>query len=117
MGIAQNLYHWLDAFWLFPALFLMEKGKKLLTCLFILSCVLLLRLQLELMNSIGFPRGVLGWVSMGLYERGLVVYGLFTAFFLLIAYFSKGSAKSIHMAASITILITAFCLSSLVMAL
>lgn len=117
MSLAQTLYHYMDLLWIPVALLLMEKGKRLFTCGFVLSCALLLRLQVELMESIGFHKGFFGLLKGDVFSRGLIVYGLFTLIFLLLAYFSPGSDKNIHIAASITIFFAAFCISTLVMVL
>jgi hypothetical protein len=117
MSLAQTLYHWIDLFWIPVALLTMEKGKRLFTVGFILSCVLLLRLQVELMQHIGFPRGIFGVMESSIYARGLITYGAFITLFMLMAYYSKGVDKSIHIAASITMMIAALCVSALVMVL
>lgn len=117
MSLVQTLYQWIDLLWIPAALLTMEKGKKIFTCIFIFFCITLLRLQLELMAALGFPQGFLGLIEMGVYERGLISYGLFILLFLVLAYFSPGADKNIHIAASITILIAAFCVSMLFMAL
>ena len=114
---AQTLYEWMDLLWIPIALLLMEKGKKIFTCLFILGCVLLLRLQLDLLGQIGRPNGLLGWIETDAYLRGVACYGVFIALFLLLARLSPGSDKNVHIAASITLMILAFCLSSLIMLL
>lgn len=115
--IMHGLLSWADLFWLPVAFLTMERGKRLLTCGFVLSCALLLRLQVELLHGIGYPYGFFGLMAAPVMIRGLVTYGVFILLFLLLAYFSKGSDKSIHIAASITIMIVAFCVSSLVMVL
>lgn len=113
----HNILSWIDFLWVPVAFATMERGKKLFTCGFVLSCSLLLRLQVELLQQTGFSRGVFGLVQMPLFNRGLIVYGGFILLFLLLAYFSKGADRNVHMAASITILIAAFCVSTLVMVL
>ena len=50
MSLAQTLYQWIDLLWIPVALLTMEKGKRLFTVGFICACVLLLRLQVELMG-------------------------------------------------------------------
>ncbi len=94
-----------------------ERGKWLLTSGFVLACVFMLRLQLELMGAIGLPRGFFGLMDASLYNRGLITYAVFIGLFLILAHLSRGGDKNVHMAASITILILAFCVSSLVMVL
>lgn len=117
MITAQTLYQWLDLLWVPLALLTMERGKRLLTVLFVLSCVLMLRLQMELLHSMGFPAGIFGLIETSLYVRGLVIYAFFIGLFMILAYFSKGGDKNVHIAASITMLIASFCLSSLIMVL
>jgi hypothetical protein len=108
---------WIDLLWFPVAFALSEKGKRLLACLFVLSCVLLLRLQVEFMTESGHARGYLHWLSSDVLSRGQVVYAFFIALFLLLAWFSKGVDRNIYLAASISILITAFCISSAIMVL
>jgi hypothetical protein len=117
MSLAQTLYQWIDLLWVPLALVLMERGKKLFTCAFVLSCVLLLRLQIELLQQLGYGRGFLGLLESAIYPRGLITYGVFTGLFIFLAYYSKGADKNVHIAASITILIAAFCVSSFIMVL
>lgn len=117
MITAQTCFQWIDLLWIPLALLLMERGKRLLTCLFILSCVLLLRLQIELLHSIGFPGGIFRLIETSIYVRGLIVYGFFIGLFLILAYWSRGGDKNVHIAASITMLIASFCVSSLIMVL
>ncbi|PZQ46725.1 MAG: hypothetical protein DI551_04540 [Micavibrio aeruginosavorus] len=117
MTLAQIFYQWIDLFWVPVALLTVEKGKRLFTCGFVLSCVLLLRLQVELLQQIGMPNGFFGWLGADIFLHGVITYGAFVAFFFIFSHFSQGSDKSVHMAASITILIAAFCVSSFIMLL
>lgn len=111
------LYPWIDALWIPFALCIGERGKRLLTVGFILACIVLLRLQVELMGSMGLEYGFFDFMKSTAFDRGLVVYGVFIALFLFLAHFSKGGDKTVHMAASITILIMSFCVSTLIMVL
>lgn len=113
----QTFYPWIDLLWIPVGWLAVERGKRLLTTGFVLSCVLLLRLQVELMQSIGAPYGFFGFMKSSIFERGLTCYGVFIGLFLLLAHFSKGGDKNVHIAASITILIMGFCVSALVMVL
>jgi hypothetical protein len=114
---AQTAFEWMDLLWIPFALLIMERGKKLFTCAFVLSCVLLLRLQVELMQQIGYPHGFLHWLDSTIFTRGLITYGTFIGLFMLLAFYSKGGDKNVHIAASITIMIAAFCVSSFIMVL
>lgn len=117
MNLAQTAYQWIDLVWVPIALLTMERGKKIFTCLFVLSCALLLRLQVELLQQMRYPRGIIGFMEADVFTRGLITYGAAIAAFLVLAYYSKGGDKNVHIAASITILIGVFCVSSLVMVL
>jgi hypothetical protein len=113
----QTILPWADLFWVPVALAVAEPGKRLLTAGFAGACVLLLRLQVELLQELGLSRGFFGLMQSDILNRGMVTYGVFILFFLIIAHFSKGTYKTIHLAASITIMITAFCVSTLIMVL
>lgn len=117
MNIPPQIIDWIDLLWVPVALMVVERGKRLFTCGFVLSCSLLLRLEVELLQQLGFPRGFFGFMRSDIFLRGLITYGALIAFFLLLAHYSKGSDKNVHMAASITILIAAFCVSLFIMVL
>ena len=108
---------WIDLIWVPVAFLAVERGKKLFTVAFVLSCAFLVRLQVELLRDLGYPRGIFGLMDAPLLTRGMVTYGLFIGLFLCLAFFSKGGDRNVHMAASITILIAAFCVSLIVMVL
>ena len=117
MIIAQTILPYIDLFWIPVALLAAERGKKLFTAAFAGACALLLRLQVELLQEIGYPGGVFGLIQTDILRRGMVTYSVFILLFLILAHFSKGGNKDVHIAASITIMIAAFCVSSLVMVL
>ena len=113
----SQLYQWIDLLWLPVALVTVHKGQRLLTAIFMLVCIFSLRVQVELMQTLGKPGGFTGLLQAGAYERGLVVYGIVFALFLILAYFSPHTKGVIFLAALLTIYILSFCLSMLVMAI
>lgn len=113
---AAILYN-IDLLWIPVALATMERGKRLKTCAFILGCWLLLRLQVELLREIGMEEGFFGLMDSPVFTRGLITYSVFIFLFLVMAFFSKGADKHVHLAASISMMIAAFCVSTLVMVL
>lgn len=117
MTTIQSLIPWIDLLWVPVSLLVVEKGRKIKTAVFAASCVLMLRFQIELLQSVGFGRGIFGLVDMPVLMRGQITYGLFILFFLLMSYWSPGVNKHVHIAASITIFITAFCISTIAMVL
>ena len=117
MGWGAILFNYIDLAWVPVALVCLHKGQRLAGVLFVLTCAFGLRLQVELMQSIGYPRGFFHLMDAPLFLRGLVTYSAFILFFLILAYFSPRSDRFVMIAASITVFIAAFCVSSLIMVL
>lgn len=107
--------NWLDAIWLPVAAVVVHKGQKLKALVFIIVCMLTMRLQIEIIQSTGFKSGFTGLWNASLYHRGLIVYAVFTTLYLLLSYFSPYTRGVIYLAASISIFFMAFVASSLVM--
>ena len=107
--------NWFDLIWL-PLVFLLAARRHWVKAvLLVLSCVLALRLQVELLAAIGYPHGLLPlWDWPALY-RGYVVYGLFIATFLFLSFYAKRENNYVYLAAAITCFIAAFCVSTVAM--
>jgi len=117
MTIAQTILAWIDLLWIPVSLIAAEPGKRLFAAGFAGACALLLRLQVELLREIGYSNGFFGFMESDILLRGQITYSFFILIFLMLAHFSKGVYKSVYLAASITIMITSFCVSSLIMVL
>lgn len=111
------IYQWIDLVWIPIALLVAHKPHRLLTAGLILICALSLRLQVELMDSIGFDTGILSFMNTPLFQRGIMVYGFVIALFLVLAYFSPRTSKMVFFAAGLSIYILAVCLSTIIMIL
>lgn len=107
--------NWLDALWIPVALFAVHKGQKLKALFFVLVCMGVLRLQVEVMRSINHASGFTGLIGMDAFKRGMIVYAVFILFYLAISWYSPGSRGAIYLAASMTIFFAAFLVSSLAM--
>jgi len=108
---------WIDLIWV-PVAALATKGVfRLKAVLFVLLCSFMLRLQVHLMDDIGFHNGFLHWLHLPLLYRGMIVYGFFIAVFLTLVALSKEHNPYVFIAASITIFTIAFCVSSAAMVL
>ena len=108
---------WIDLAWV-PIVALVTKGAlRIKAVLFVLCCSFMLRLQVRLMSEIGFKEGFLNWIDMPLLQRGMIVYGVFIAIFLLLVGLSKENNAYVFIAASITIFTIAFCISTVAMVL
>ncbi len=113
----NEILQWIDLIWLPVSLLVVHKGQRVLALAYFAACMLMLRLQVELISSIGYPTGILPLLNSGLFLRGLVVYALFNAGYLVIAYFSPGSDKHVFLAASISIFFAALFTSMIIMVL
>lgn len=117
MEIFYASINWLDLLWIPAALLALHKGQRLKAVLFVLACALMLRLQIQLMDAVGYPNGFLGLMSADLYTRGLITYSVFILGFFLLSYASPKVDNFVFVAASISTLIAAFCVSLGIMAL
>ena len=112
-----NLFvtQWLDVLWVFLAPLLVHKGQRFKAVAFMIICMVTLRLQVGIVESTGFKNGFTGLIDWSLMTRGFIVYGIFSAFYLLLSYFSPYTRGPIYLAASLTIFFMAFTVSSLVL--
>lgn len=117
MGWETIIFNYIDLIWVPVALVALHKGHRLLGALFAASCSFVMRLQIELMQAIGHGNGFFHWMHTGLYLRGLITYGVFILLFFMLAHFSPRTDRFVFVAASITIFILAFCVSSAIMVL
>ena len=106
---------WLDVVWIPVAALVVHKGQKLKAVAFVVLCMMVMRLQIEIVESTGFRKGFTGLMDASLYHRGLIVYGVFITIYLLLSYFSPYTKGVIYLAASISIFFMAFLVSSIVM--
>ncbi len=122
MESLQNIFHllvpeWVDLLWLPVAVLIVHKAQKLKALFFVIICIASLRLQMEIMASTGFNSGFTGWIKMDSFQRGLIVYSVFIAIYLLLSYLSPYTKGPIYLAASLSIFFMAFISSSLIMIL
>lgn len=109
------VWNWLDAMWIPLAALVVHKGQKWKACAFIILCMIVLRLQIEIAESMGFAKGVTGLVDWPLIVRGYVIYGFFFFLYLLLSWLSPYTRGAIYLAASLTIFFMAFTVSSIVL--
>ncbi len=115
-----NLLHifmteWLDLLWIPVALAIVHKGQRLKSVFFVITCVACLRLQIGIMASTGYNFGFTGWFEMSSFRRGMIVYAIFIAIFLLLSHLSPYTKGPIYLAACLSIFFMAFIISSLLM--
>jgi hypothetical protein len=108
------ILQWIDIIWLLLAGLVLHKGQRLPALAAILACMVMMRLMIELMESAGYPRGIIGFVSIPVAVRGMAVYSFFYVAYLLYAY-SLRSTGAIFLATSIAIFFAAAFTFALVM--
>ncbi len=109
------LNHYADAAWIPLAALVVNRGQRLKVIGFILLCMLVMRLQIEIVQSTGFAKGFTGWIDMSLYHRGLITYGFFIGLFLILSIFSPMTRGPVYLAACLSIFFMAFVTSFVVM--
>ena len=107
--------NWLEALWLPLSLICVHKGQKLKSLAFVILCMMVMRLQIEIVQSTGFKDGFTGLWHWPIVFRGYAVYGLFTFMFLVLSWFSPRTSGAIYLAASLSIFFMAFVVSSVVL--
>ena len=112
-----NFMDWIDLAWVPLALIALRKGQRFKGVMFVLSCIFSLRLQIELMEEIGYPDGILPFVDYPPLFRGFITYGAFIAVFLILSHISREKDPYVFIAAAITVFIAAFCVSSFILVL
>lgn len=108
---------YLDLFWVPLALAVVHPEQRIKAVVFALCCAGMLRLQVEMMDQIGYPQGFFGWWDWSLLHRGMAGYGVGMALYLLMARLSPRTDVFVMIAASITVFIAAFCVTSAMMVL
>lgn len=112
------VYQWIDLIWLPVAVFVVHERHRIKIGIFILINVLTFRMQLELMDSIGYGEsGILGLLNSDLYIRGLVTYSILYMIVLALAYFSPRTKEIVFFAAVLSIYIIMFAITSVIFCL
>ena len=109
------IYQWVDLLWLPIGWYAVDQKHRLKTLSFIITCILVLRTQVELIESTGFGEGFLPFIEVPAFTRGLIVYSLAITLFLLLAHFSPRTQNIVFFAAALTIFFFAFVISMVFM--
>ena len=109
------ILQYIDLLWLPLGLLAMHKQHRCWAIGFFIGCMLMMRLQAELMVSTGYDNGFLGLFEMGAHRRGQNTYSIFYVIYIALAVYSPGTKGPIFMAASISIFFAALFTSMIVM--
>ncbi len=115
--ITFYIYEWIDLLWIPLVLVVVHRRHWVFAIGFVLACALMLRLQTDFLVSMGYETGIVPWLSSDVFDRGLIVYSIFTGLYLLLSAFSPGSFASVFLGASISIFMAAMTVSTIVMVL
>lgn len=110
-------FQWVDGVWILVALLLAKKNQRLVSIAFIVSCMLMMRMQVEMLASAGFAHGIFKLLPYTIFERGLACYSLLYTVYCAFLKFSPGSRGSILLATVISLFFIGFFVSSFVMLL
>lgn len=102
------LNHYADVAWIPLSLAVVHRGQRLKAVAFILTCMLVMRLQIEIAQSFGFDKGITGLLDLSLYHRGLIIYGFFIGLFLVLSTLSPMTRGPVYLAACLSIFFMAF---------
>ncbi|MFP4313103.1 MAG: hypothetical protein ACLFR0_02140 [Alphaproteobacteria bacterium] len=111
------LYQWLDIIWIPIVLLIVTKEQRIWALGFLFSCMLMMRLQVEVMHETGYPQGFTNFMTSDAFDRGLVVYSVFYVAYLILTHYSPNTRGALFIAGSISIFFMAFFSSSLIMIL
>lgn len=112
-----NIIDWIDFLWIPVAVFVVKGTNKMFALMFVMLCIIFLRLQVELIDSTGFSTGLTGKIDTPPYIRGLITYSVCIALFLMLSCFSNRTHSYVYIAATISIFVFVFVLSLVIMAL
>ncbi len=111
------IYQWIDLLWLPVGWFAVHPQHRWKTMALIFACIFTMRTQVELITMTGYPTGYLPLMDSALYPRGLIVYSVIMALFLVLAHFSRRTKRIVFMAVAITVYFFAFTVSTIFMVL
>lgn len=97
------ILQWVDLVWPPLAWVFVHKNQRWWALACILSCMVMMRLIIELMGSIGYSNGILQLLPLSAQARGVGVYSLFYLAYLLYAHYSKQKDHMLFMAASLSV--------------
>lgn len=109
------ILQWIDLIWLPVALLIVHKDQRLLSVAFMTIAFVMMRLQVELMDYIGYPNGLFNVIKSPVLYRSQIVYSLSYAFYIVLSFYSPGSRGAVHMLGALGIFFATFVVSSLIM--
>ena len=113
--MADFIINWIDLIWFPVAWYVALPRQRKWVLLYVFFCAITMRLQIELVHSTGFKNGFTNLLDSDVKLRATLIYGLFTAAFLVLVHYSPYSRWMVLLSAGITVYFFAFITSMLVM--
>ena len=108
------ILQWIDLIWLPLGLAAAHKGQRIFVLTYVLLSIVMLRLLTDMALSMNYSYGLL---KTPLFERGLIVFSLFTMAYLIFAHYSKRRDPWIFFGTTMTIFVIASSICLVVMLL
>ncbi|MCB9982762.1 MAG: hypothetical protein H6861_03675 [Rhodospirillales bacterium] len=109
------IIQYIDVLWLPLGLLAVHKPQRGWAAGFFIGCMVMMRLQAELIISTGYENGFLGLFETSVHRRGQIAYSVFYVLYIALAVYSPNTKGVILMAASISMFFTAMLVSMIVM--
>ena len=117
MIVFDLLYHWIDLLWIPVFFFGVHKRHRWYAAGFAVGSIILVHTLSEIMVSIGYPNGIIGYMTSNVHSRLLITSSIIYSIFLLLAHFSSKTFGVVFMAASLTFFFLILLVGSIVMVL
>jgi len=111
------IHYWIDIIWVPILFFGVHKVHRWWSLGFVISTMIFMRLQAEIMTHIDYPTGIMSILESNVYSRGIVINSTFYVLFLLMAHFSSGTRGVVFMAACLSIFFMIFVCNAVIMLL
>ncbi|MGQ0526629.1 MAG: hypothetical protein ACT4OY_01135 [Alphaproteobacteria bacterium] len=97
------IFQWIDVAWMAAGVAIVHRHQRLYTAGFFIGSMVMMRLLTELMESIGYSRGLIGLMDTPARTRGLVLYSLSYFFTIIFLYARPQTPQVIVMAGTLSI--------------
>lgn len=111
------LYYWIDLIWVPVLFFGVHKRHRWYASGFAVVSIILVHTLSEIMTSIGYEYGIMGFMESKVHTRLLIVSSVFYTVLLGIAHYSPRTEGVIFMAESLSLFFIIFVVGSIVMVL
>lgn len=109
------ILQWIDLIWVPIGLLAVHKHQRAMAAGLFIGCMVMMRLQVELMHSTGFPNGFTPFLQADAHIRGLIVYTVFYVVYIVLAIYSPKTEGAVFLAASLSIFFGALFTSMIAM--